>query len=359
MFNCNRIFPLAAALAIGVSTGCSDSTGPQDFDPITANDAATELLTTFDDNPALLAIDILGTAFPNLGSQAPAAAPSAPLSTELPAGVRKDLRILTSVGPFLNPANPAAIFPADYLGATFVYNTETGQYEVAPDSTGAPDSGIRLKLYAVDPVLRQPIEPLDDIGYLDLTDESSPSADALGVLAVVQEVTYLEYVASATQTTGAVTFTADGYLFDGTSQVRFTLSHDWSEATGATVDYSVWVPEQDPATAIDLYLNIDPEAELVTLELSVTHDGETVSMEVIGSDTSISGTVSYNGDVVVTISGTPAQPVFTDSAGNALTNQDLQALAALFGSIGIILDAFDNLLVPAYLVFSVSILAGW
>jgi hypothetical protein len=51
--------------------------------------------------------------------------------------------------------------------------------------------------------------------------------------------------------------------------------------------------------------------------------------------------------------------VFTDAAGNELTSQDLQALATLFGSIGMILDGFDNLLVPAYLVFSISVFAGW
>jgi hypothetical protein len=182
-----------------------------------------------------------------------------------------------------------------------VYNLDSGRYEVAADSTGAPEDGIRLKLYAVDPVLHQPITPLDDIGYLDLTDESSPSADALGVLAVVQGVTYLDYLASAVLTTGSVTFS----------------------------------------------------------EMSVAHDGQTVTMAVTGSDAALSGTVKHNDNVVVTISGTPQQPVFTDAAGNELTNQDLQALAALFASVGAILNGFDNLLFPAYLVFSVSILAGW
>ena len=230
-------------------------------------------------------------------------------------------------------------------------------WTVAPDSTGAPANGIRLKLYAVDPVLHRPITPLDDIGYLDLTDESSPSADALGVLAVIQGITYLDYLASAVQTIGGITFTADGYLSDGSTQVRFTLSHEWSETSGITVDYDVWVPTQD--TAISLYLNIDGQTEVVTLEFSVTHEGETVTLAATASEATLSGTVEYNNDVVVYISGTPQQPVFTDAAGNELTDQDLQALGALFQSIGAILDGFDNLPFPAYLVFSISILAGW
>ncbi len=349
------------ALACGVAfavAGCSDATGPENFDPVSTNDVASEVLATFDDNPAMLAIDVLGSAFPDFGNPAaPATVAPATSDRDWPAGISKDLRLLDKVGPFLNPANPAAIFPADYLGKTFVYNLDSGRYEVAADSTGAPEDGIRLKLYAVDPVLHQPITPLDDIGYLDLTDESSPSADALGVLAVVQGVTYLDYLASAVLTTGSVTFSADGYLSDGTTQVRFTLSHEWSEATGITVDYDVWVPGED--TAIGLYVNIDGQTEAVTIEMSVAHDGQTVTMAVTGSDAALSGTVKHNDNVVVTISGTPQQPVFTDAAGNELTNQDLQALAALFASVGAILNGFDNLLFPAYLVFSVSILAGW
>ena len=349
-------YALACAVAIAVA-GCSDATGPENFDPVRTSDVASEVLATFDDNPAMLAIDVLGSAFPDFGSPAPAGTAPATPDRDWPAGISEDLRLLNKVGPFLNPANPAAIFPADYLGKTFIYNPDTERYEVAPDSTGAPEDGIRLKLYAVDPVLHRPITPLDDVGYLDLTDESSPSADALGVLAVVQGITYLEYVASAVQATGSLTFSADGYLSDGTTQVRFELSHQWSETTGATVDYDIWVPEGGAAISLDL--NINGETEAITLGLTVTHQGETVTLEAIASEASLSGTVKHGDDIVVNISGTPQQPVFTDAAGNELTNQDLQALAALFGSIGAILNGFDNLLFPAYLVFSVSILAGW
>jgi hypothetical protein len=347
-------FAVACTVTIAIA-GCSDASGPEDFDPVRTSEVAAEVLATFDDNPAVLAMDVLGSAFPDLGGGAAPAGVSP--AGELPAGISDDLRLLDQIGPFLSPANPAAIFPVDLLGATFVYNVETGEYEVDPDRTEAPESGIRILLYAVDPILRQPVTPLDSVGYLDLTDESSPSADALGVLAVVNGVTYLDYLASAVQETGSVTFTADGYLSDGATQVRFTLSHVWSEASGVTVDYSIWIPGQD--TELDLELNLDVQAEVVTMYLSVAHDGETVTLEATATETTLDGSVEHNANLVVDISGTPQQPVFTDAAGNELTNQELSALAALFGTIGLIVDAFDNLLFPAYLVFSVSILAGW
>jgi len=356
----NRRWLWPATLTCAVAllfAGCSDSTSPEDFDAAIVSEAAGDVLTSFDNNPALQAMDFLGDAFPTFGAT-PSAAPAArPLDEhDWPARIDK-LRFLERIGPFLSPADPAAIFPIDFLGGTFIYNVDTQRYEFAPDSTGAPADGIRLILYAVDPVLHRPVTPLNDIGYLDLTDESTPSADALGVLAVVEGITYLEYTASAVQSTSSVTFTADGYLSDGETQVIFTLTHEWSETSGITISYDVTVPSQNVALGLDL--NVNGQTEAITLEMSVQYGNETAVLSATITEALVDGAVTYNGDLVVDISGTPQQPVFTDAAGNELTSQDLQALATLFGSIGIILDGFDNLLVPAYLVFSVSVFAGW
>ncbi len=349
---------ITVCVGVAAVSACSDSTGPENFDPVTISNAATEVLAAFDNNPALQALDILDGAFPALGSQAAPPASETPLQEDLwPDGIGTDLRLLDMIGPFLNPANPAAIFPADFLGKTFVYNAETGKYEVAPDSAGAPENGIWLKLYAVDPVLHRPLTPLDDIGYLELTDESTPSADALGVVAVVNEITYLDYLASAVQETGSVTFIADGTLSDGVKDVEFTLSHEWSEATGITVDYEIWVPTD--RVLLDLYVNLDPQTETLTLTLTVDDDGETVVLAGTVTVITLDGTITYEDNVVVNISGTPQQPVFTDADDNELTNQELHALAALFGCVGLLLDGFDNLLIPAYLVFSISVFGGW
>ena len=345
-------------IVAGAISACSDSTGPEHFDPVTTSNAATEVLAAFDNNPALQALDVLGGAFPILGGQVAPATSSPPLPGDRwPDEIGSGLLLLDRIGSFLNPASPAAIFPADFLGKTFVYNTETGKYEVAPDSVGAPENGIWLKLYAVDPVLHRPLTPLDDIGYLELTDESTASADALGVLAVVNGITYLDYVASAVQETGSVTFIADGVLSDGTKEVQFTLSHEWSETTGITVDYEILVPTDD--VLLDLYVNLDPQTETLTLALTVHDDGETVLLAATVTEATLDGAISYEDDVVVNISGTPQQPVFTDANEDELTNQELHALAALFGCIGLIFEGFDNLLIPAYLVFSISVFGGW
>jgi len=349
-----------AALVCGLAllfAGCSDSTGPEDFDAATVSEAAGDILTSFDNNPALQAMDLLGDAFPTFGAAASAAPAARPLDEhDWPARI-DDLRLLERIGPFLSPADPAAIFPIDFLGGTFIYNVDSLHYVFAPDSSGAPADGIRLILYAVDPVLHRPVTPLNDIGYIDLTDESTPSADAIGVLAVINQVTYLEYIASAVQSTSGVTFSADGYLSDGETQVNFALTHEWSETSGITISYDVTVPSQNVALGLDLTANGQTEA--ITLEMSVQYGNETAVLSATITEAVVDGAVTYNGDLVVDISGTPQQPVFTDAAGNELTSRDLQALATLFGSVGMILDGFDNLLVPAYFVFSIIVFAGW
>jgi hypothetical protein len=348
------VLAIVAAAALGLS-GCSDSTGPEQFDPVGTNQAATEVLATFTDNPAVDAIGILSSAFPSFdggAAAAPAFSPAEDLSW--PERVDDRVNLLNRVAPFLSPTNPAAVFPADFLGKTFIYDADSARYVIAPDSIGAPANGVRLKLYAIDPILERPLVPLIDVGYLDLSDESTPSADALGVLAVVQGVTYLDYLATAVWTTSSLTFTADGYASDGQTQVNFTLSHTWSETDGLTVDYDISVPSTN--SAVGLFLSVNGQSEVITLELSVMHEGESVVFEATLTETSLSGSVTHEGALVVEISGTPAEPVFTDAAGNPLTEEQLRALAEIFGSVGEIIDEFDDLLIPAYLVLHVSII---
>ncbi|MDH3289493.1 MAG: hypothetical protein OEO20_03295 [Gemmatimonadota bacterium] len=337
---------VATALAVGA---CGDAAAPGDFDAVQTNQAALEALGPFAGNPAIEAMGLLTTAMPDFGA-APVA-PAMPAADGMP--IPENLRLLTQVAPFLSPTQPAVIFPADLLGKTLVYNGSTGKYEVAPDSTTAPAIGIRLILYAVDPIFHQPIDPLTQVGYLELTDEGTPAADRLGAIAVVNGITYLEYLASAVVTTSSLTFTAEGYLSDGTTQVDFSLSHTWSQVDGFHLSYAIDVPSK--GVGLTVTANLDPQSEMGTYELTVYDGGSSVVLSVQATPTSLTGSVTHGGNVVVKISGTPENPVFTDGADNPLTAEQVQALGELFNSVGAVIDGFDDLLIPAYLVLQVSI----
>lgn len=336
-----------AAVAMALSLwGCSDSDSPEPFDPVASSQAASEVLATFADNPAIDALFVLETALPWV--QGAAAASPAP-SPDTPGLGLDNVRVLDRLLAFLSPESPAVLFPADLLGTTLVYNMETGHYEVDPEATGAPENGVRIVLYAVDPILREPVEPLTAIGRLDLTDEGTASADRVGVLIEIGGATYLDYIASATVLTTSLEFGATGYLSDGSTVVDFVLTHTWSETNGFTLEYAIDVTEDD--VSLDVTIVLDPNDELATLGLEVRHGTETLALDLSATATALAGSVTANGTVVVTVSGTPDSPVF-DAEG--LTAEQQQALGELVNDIFAVVEGFNALLIPAYLVLQVS-----
>src|SRR6184192_194917 len=69
----------------------------------------------------------------------------------------------------------AAIFPDSARGKTFVWDTTSDRY-VTSTAAGAPANGVRFLLYAVQPFAIVPARPLSMIGYVDLTDQTTPRA---------------------------------------------------------------------------------------------------------------------------------------------------------------------------------------
>jgi hypothetical protein len=340
----------AAALslvAIGL-TACGDSAGPGDtFDPVASSEATAEALAPFTDNPGIDALFVLETALPALGGAA--AAPAIPVP-DSPYPALDEVRVLDRLLGFMSPTVPAVLFPADLLGKTLVYNPSTGQYEVDLEATDAPSNGIRIVLYAVDPIFHEPIEPLNAVGHLDLTDEGTAEADRVRVVVVIGSVTHLDYVASATVLTSGLVFSAVGQVSDGVTVVDFDLSHTWSEVDGFTLTYGIDVVGTD--TYLDVRIELDPPGESVTFYLEVGHDGGTLILDLSATATALSGTVTADGTVVVEVSGTPEAPVF-DAEG--LTPEQQQALGELFDGIFELIEGFNGLLIPAYLVLQVSI----
>jgi len=337
----------AALSLIGVLFACSDSTGPENYDPVAVTNKAEAVLGALSDNPALASLAVLGPAM-----QLSVAAPSlsvAPFDpTDVETATSDRLRTWRNLVPSFGTSGSLAIFPVDLLGSTFVYNTDLGHYEVNPDATGAPAAGVRFILYAVDPVAGQIVLPLNPVGYLDLIDVSTPSADAVQIVAVVNGTTYLDYTASASVGTSSATIGAEGYISNGTDQVDFDLSVTVTSSQ-ITMDYQL--SSSDGAVRLQATFSSDNS---VTAALTVQGNGETIVMSLTVTPSTISGQITYNGDVVVTVAGTPANPTFTRPDGTALTQAELNALLAFGNLIDDIFNAFDNLLLPALVVFAIG-----
>ena len=72
------------------------------------------------------------------------------------------------------------------------------------------------------------------------------------------------------------------------------------------------------------------------------------------TSSTLSGQITYNDVEVVVVSGTSDNPVFTRPDGTALTQNEIASLKAIGDIVGVVFDAFDNLLAPALLVFAIG-----
>jgi hypothetical protein len=333
---------LAAALA-----ACGDSTGPEDYDPVAVNTLAETVLSALDGNDALLALSVLGPAM-QFSTAVPvfSVAPFDP--TEGPAATANRLRDLRTLLPSFGSTGTLALFPVDLLGATFVYNPDLGRYEIDAEATGAPEDGVRFILYAVDPIAGEVVLPLNPVGRLDLIDVSTASADALRLLVVIGTTTYIDYTAGVSVGTTSATISAEGFLSNGTDQVDFDMSVT-ATLSQASLDYRL--SADDGSIRLQATLNND---DSVSATLRLEGGGDTIILTFTIGPSTVSGQITYNGDVVVTVAGTPEEPTFTKPDGTALTQDEIDAIEAFGAIVGKLFDAFDNLLWPAFLVFALG-----
>lgn len=239
-------------------------------------------------------------------------------------------------------ASSAAI-PAEVAGKTFEY--ADGSY-VPGTRPGAPANGVRFLIYAVNPVTFEPVLPLAEVGYVELTDLSGSSTQAARVIVVSGETTYLDYTVRVAAATGQVTVA--GFVTDGTNRANLNLLATVTEAAGLTLLYRVDVPQR--GLSIDLGLTmtgLDTQSGTIGINLSVSGPNGRVSM--VGEITEAGGTltVRVNGNTFATItsSGT-ADPVITGANGQPLSDDEAAALQEIFEVTGEAFTAFDEMIVP-------------
>jgi hypothetical protein len=337
---------LAAAVALAASlTACSESTSPDTVSPESLNSELDGLVSTFDNNVAFQSLKSLQLFFPAYGSiQAlRATLPDAPQVTRFTGA-----RAAQLIAALRAPIAGQALFPADVLGKTLAWNAETDQYVVS-DQAGAPANGVRILLYVVDPVFESPVEPLQQIGYVDLTDESTAAVDKLGVLLKLGNTTIADYDITATTTTTGGSLGAAGFVTsaDGSQQITFELA---AVVTETSVSFTYDISGSD-GTAV--FLDLEFGAASVTAVFRVSHGGNTVEMNITLDGETFSGSIKFNGTVVAnlvtTIEGDLAiEPV----EGRTLTQAQVTALLAMFERIGDFLDDFtEGILGPGAIVF--------
>lgn len=366
-----RALALTSLLFAGLIAGCeSDATGPGEFDEEAAAADVDAVLTAVDDDivvTLLLAAEGLASAG---GTAALMPAPSAPSPASGGFGALGSFgssrlepaasRLLPALSPSSSSLAAEPIFPSNLLGVTFVWDGAG----YVPDEAleGAPANGVRFVVYAIHPATRQPVEPLVEVGHLDLTDEGTPSSTRLGIRLVdtsgsadVELVDYFIDVSfTVTETTSTVVLAALGFVSDGTETLGFDLDQtlSFAQAGGGSlsVDYDFTIESSGLTLSFDALANFDSETEesagiAVTLTLAEGSNAVVldVSENALGA---LDGEITFNGETAILVSGTAASPQFTRPDGSELTAVEVQALVAIIDAVAEVLLLAEELFAP-------------
>lgn len=341
-----------AVFAFGLA-GCSGDDGPAGpvtpFDPDATTQAAEELESRLDiDSDVMQSLQLVGPALDAEGGA---------LVKLLPGGVVRpaqpfDAQLLVDPSFAMEP-----IFPSNFLGTTFEWDDQLGRYAMT-ERTGAPATGVRFILYAVDPFSGQPALPLNEIGWLDLIDEGSASATQLRVFANTGGVDRLNYTVSASYALlGDVveaTAIGAGFISDGAQSLVFNLVQTVSFNTVAEtmrVDmlYDLQMDDENVRVVVDVGSDIDLSGSDLSLDvlLTLTDGGNVTVLDVMVDQTdSLTGSVVHNGQTIALMDGSTSAPVFTDGNGDPLSTAEVAALTEAFDVVDDVFDFVEAIFAP-------------
>ena len=367
------------AVVAALAAACSNSTGPQAH-LANPQQLSSDLLAVSGvlQSSVLTSFGVVGTA---TGSPATVATPAgallqaAPITAPRSAGqvyldAPRRLQALRLAAGTLGSGISASVVPPQYLGQTFVWDDATHQYVVGPDA--GPTNGVRIILYALDPLTGSVAEPSTAVGFVDLLDESttSPAVDKLHVIVTggtptSPGVTYADYTVSASVTgSPATAFNASavGFVGDGTHTLAFDATFAATNLTTDNPDAQMDVTWDldNPVIHVVLHETLassDANHLTVTIDFSVVHGGETVA--VTGTISVVSFPQSLTANLSITVNGvayarvTGTATATTNSIqiahanGSALSDSEYQAVVDLFDLPGAIETAIDNLFAPS------------
>lgn len=337
------------ALTTLALAGCSgDSNDPAPFDPA-GMAADLDLGTMFDGGPVaeffLMSAEIddaLGGAAVVRTSTLALGAAARSGSVEAGADALQAAALETLAAPDVGAGMAAVIIPEEIQGTTYEWNTGTNQYEPT-ERTGAPSSGVRFIVYAMDPIADVPAEPLNEVGHIDLTDGSTASTDAVRIQLVSGNTTYVDYAVAATATAAGGTVVVDGFLDDGNDRLEFDLEVRVN-ASSLTLDYDLDIPSRDVAMNYTLVSNETG----VTVDFEV--DGPNGHLSFTGGTTgenSEAYSFEVNGEPFATLTWTSGGgDVWTGAGGQPLTADEIDALANALDIIFVGLEVANALMFP-------------
>ena len=322
----------ATLLAAAAVAACSDSTAPTiDYIDAQAAVAKAQPVVAVMDQPAFASFASLADAggLPTSQSGAAFAAVARMTTSAVRGGWDGSTPLLAR-----SAARSADVLPADVRGRLYTYSETTHAYEGAA-SADAPANGIRIILYATDPLSGRPSSPLSPVGYVDLEDESTAQTNRLRVQLLRNDgnLDLLNYVITHSVSTSSESFSIVGSATDGVTPVAFDLSGVMSE-TEVSVTFELAAPSAGLSVEQRVHLNALTERATFAVELG--YDGHTLAFTASLNANGMTGEVKYDGMRYATFSMTYDETTgevtsqFTKANGQPLTAEDLEAITGVF-----------------------------
>lgn len=351
-------------LLVGVAACNKDSSAPVDFEnPAAVSSNLSSVDSAFDSdvfrsfNTATFMLD---AAAPS--ALRPAATVLATLQPKLQRagrsayqpGVRHAQRMQALAPQLSVSAQQGAIIPDSMYGRVFVWNDTTDQY-VFRGTTVSNLNGVRFLLYAVD-LGGAVVEPVVQIGTLDIIDESTQSSLKLHVLVrnTAGTTTYVDYTAELLTNQA----TASGSITNGRAAPNNkTLSFvETLTATQTGARLTATFALNDPAVTVILNesVSIDDPNLIINADFRVIRNNQTVRtvgriiVNLTTQEVLVDIDVYLDGHPVASITGDPSLPgtLWVDAGGNPLTIEDIDALDDLFAGLQRFDEAVSGLFSP-------------
>ena len=260
-----------------------------------------------------------------------------------------------AVGPASGP-----LFPDEFLGRT--YDRNGGDYEHNDTRPGAPLNGVRFILYGVDPFTHDLLD--DEIGHVDLLDESTTLAYVARIVAVTDGVERINYTVRAVVGLESVGLTITGFITDGGDVIDVDLSVTFVEdgsVSIATADYHISIPARGFELDAIVVFEIDEVTRdgSIDVEASFMEGDHAVSVAGVitfndGDPPSSGGTfeVHVDGELFATITVDGDTVTAQNAEGGQLTGAEAEAVRDIFDGLDDLFEErFEDFIRPVAWMF--------
>ncbi len=344
----------AAAMAAALSlVACKDSTGPTAFNAANLDTQVQALSATFDGNAAFQSLMSLSGFLPTYSAVGLVRATTPIIAG--PSSARTALvgsRRMPNIAIPRSPGGTLGLFPPAVLGHTVVWDTASSGFKLDTTIAGAPANGLRIRLYSVNTGTGMPVVPLQVLGYLELRDQSTVTADVLGVTLTLGTTTVADYTITYIDNITSASLTIAGYITAGDGTGRVNFNHALSR-NGAT---ETWISTLGTTTTSVRYELTGDTLGNGTELFRLMNGGNTLEFTGTATSSSFNGQITYNGSVIATITANTGGTTITGANGHDLTQAEQAHLVSLIGTMHVLVFIFFfGLFAPLVVVGAISI----